>query len=312
MESHLNETSDYYLHAGDALGWELTVCNALHPEKSPCREILKRNLTYGDLLCDHLSCFVPMDAIERVIEIGGGYGYLMQALLTRNRHLRATMLDISPFLSRRQKDTLRDFEVETIVEDFLLTDPSRLQGKDLAILNENLGDFPTLINIPADVLVGPPDGLEGPFGRAREIFDRYALKRPETDSFNLNLGAIEVVEKLCASGIPYIFLSEHSCEAIVPEPYRDLIRISSSENPERIVLKGHCEYTIKFSHLEEVARTFDYLTHRGPLADFIEVEFDRKTRFITASKVVLEDEDEIIRYFVEDLYKYEYLILIRT
>jgi Fe-S-cluster containining protein len=111
--------------------------------------------------------------------------------------------------------------------------------------------------------------------------------------------------------VPYIFMSEHSCEATVPEPYRSYIHVPAGGNPQRISLRGHDEYTVKFSHLESVARTFSYRTIRGPLADVIPFDFNDRLRFILASRSVEKDEYEMIRHFVGDLYQYEFLLLIR-
>jgi hypothetical protein len=104
-------------------------------------------------------------------------------------------------------------------------------------------------------------------------------------------------------------LSEHSCEAAVPEAYERFISILRSGHPERIKLKGHDEYTIKFSHLENIAKAFDYRPIRGALADFIEFEWTDQLRVIMMAPSAVNDEDEVIRQFVEDLYKYEYLLL---
>jgi hypothetical protein len=106
-------------------------------------------------------------------------------------------------------------------------------------------------------------------------------------------------------------MGEHSCEATVPEPYRSLLSVSPSHQPERIRLKGHDEYTVKFSCLEKVATFYRYSTRRGPFADFLEIEWSDRLRRLMASPSLADDESEIIRHFVEDLYKYEYVLLIR-
>ena len=93
----------------NTLGWELTVCNALYPEGTPLRKLLTRNEPFGHLLYDYLSKLVPMGNVARVLEIGGGYGYLMKDFLERNRSLTACMLDISPVLLGKQKETLKEF-----------------------------------------------------------------------------------------------------------------------------------------------------------------------------------------------------------
>jgi hypothetical protein len=312
MAYKVHSTKDYHVGGLETLGWELTVCNALHPESSPLRKILRRDASYGALLSDHLRRFIPMETVKSVLEVGGGYGWLMKDLLERNNFQEITMLDLSPVLLQIQRETLKDHSVDFLEEDFLETDPSRLKRFDAAILNENLGDLPAITGLDPDDLKGPAAGLDEPLTRVKNLCRRYKLERPETVPFNLNLGALVAVEKLCGAGIPYIFLSEHSCEAAVPEPYRSLIRVSSPLNPERIILKGHDEYSIKFSHLEAVGRAFSYVSLRGPLADFIPFDFSPRLRFILASHSVEKDEYEIIRHFISDLYQYEYLLLIKA
>jgi Methyltransferase domain len=305
----LKSTANYYKSGEDSLGWELTVSNALYPADSPCRKILKRGFSYGVLLYDHLSLFVPMKKVQSLLEIGGGYGYVMKDFLIRNPSMAVTMVDISPRLSEIQRQTLKHYPVDYVVADFMELNPSIFARKDLALLNENLGDFPTLVDVPKKIFEKPP---HEPFERrVCQLFAQYSFQVPDTDTFNFNLGAVEAVEKLCASGIPYIFMGEHSCEAEVPEPYRKLLPISSSFEPERIPLKGHDEYTIKFSYLEKVATFYRYSTQRGPFADFLEIDWSDRLRRLLASPSLADDESEIIRHFVEDLYKYEYLMLLK-
>lgn len=307
--TRVNSTANYYKSGEDSLGWELTVSNALYPEDSPCRKILKRSSSYGVLLYDHLSLFAPMEKVQSLLEIGGGYGYVMKDFLIRNPSMAVTMVDISPRLSGVQRKTLKEYPVEYVVADFMELDPSTLARKDLAVLNENLGDFPTLVDVPKMILEkSPGEPLER---RVCRLFAQYSFQAPDTDTFNFNLGAVEAVEKLCASGIPYIFMGEHSCEAQVPEPHRSLFSISSSHQPERISLKGHDEYTIKFSYLEKVAAFHGYSTQRGPFADFLEIDWSDGLRRLMASPSLADDESEILRHFVEDLYKYEYLLLLK-
>ncbi len=71
----------------------------------------------------------------------------MKGFLDSNNVLEPCMLDISPYLMEKQKETLKDHLVSYRLEDFLETEPAFLKGFDLAIMNENLGDFPTLVNI---------------------------------------------------------------------------------------------------------------------------------------------------------------------
>ena len=61
------------------------------------------------------------------------------------------MLDISPYLLCRQKETLGEHSVTYREEDFLETDTAFLREFDMAIMNENLGDFPTLVNLNQEI-----------------------------------------------------------------------------------------------------------------------------------------------------------------
>ncbi len=307
----LNSTKSYHTGSLKSLGWELTVCNALYPEGTPVRKLLSRNGSFGHLLYDYLGQFFPMEKISKVLEIGGGYGYLMRDFLDRNRSIKACMLDISPFLLGKQQETLKEYALDFLQEDFLETDPIFLKGFDLAILNENLGDFPTLVNLGQDVFGLSPKNADPVLQWAAGFFKKYNLERPRDDTFNVNVGAIETLEKLCSAGIPYIYLGEHSCEASVPEGLRSLIRIESTGNPERISLAGHDEYTIKFSYLEKVAALHGYKSIRGPFANFIPFTLSDEARYALTYGGHYSDEAEMICHFVEDLYKYEYLILIK-
>lgn len=310
MDYTLNSTKAYHMYELITLGWELTVCNALHPVGTPLRKILTRDDSFGHLFYDFLSKWVPMEKITRVIEIGGGYGHLMEDFLDRNGMLEPCMLDLSPFLLQKQKWTLRGYDVTYREEDFLETDPAIITGFDLAVLNENLGDFPTLVNMNEDLLRSSSDITDPILRSALHFFDKYDLERPE-GVFNLNIGALQALEKLCTAGVPYIYVGEHSCEAAVPEALRSFIRIESTGNPERIALKGHHEYTIKFSHLESVARAFHYRVVRGPFADFITFDLTEELRNILLNQDSTSDEAEMVCQFVEDLFRYEYAIMIK-
>jgi hypothetical protein len=312
MDYEINDTKAYHICNLDTLGWELTVCNALDPDQSPCRRILKRNDSYGRLLYDFLGRFIPLQSLRRVIEIGGGYGYLMRDFLDRNSALQAVMLDISPLLMQKQRDTLKNRNVDYRQADIMEVGPDVHESFDLAILNENLGDLPTMVGIPREAFALSQQDLDTPLKEVRTLYDRYAIDPPAGDRVNVNIGALKVLEKLCHAKIPYIFMSEHSCEARAPEPWRRFMQIEPTDNPEQIRLNGHDEYTIRFSDLEKMARAFQYQTIRGPLADFLEFDFSGQVGYIIRTGFSQKDEHEIIRHFVEDLYKYEYLILVKA
>jgi hypothetical protein len=85
----------------------------------------------------------------------------------------------------------------------------------------------------------------------------------------------------------------------------------SPGTPEMISLKGHKEFTIKFSYLQKIAEMLNYKTRRGSFADFLPLNFNDKVKTALRLATPFNDEQEIIRQFVYDLFKYEYLILIK-
>jgi SAM-dependent methyltransferase len=310
----LHSTARFHREDIETLGWELTVSNALDPPESPCRRFLKGPGSYGARLLAWARRWIPLERVDRVLEVGGGYGYLMRDLLAVHPFPRVTMLDISPFLLKRQKEALRAHPSVRYVEaDFLAFDAQRLCEFDWIILNENLGDFPTVVGLEGDAREDPDGGAGGESdslpARVRRLHTAYFLATPGRAPFNFNLGAVEALEKICRAGVPYVFLAEHSCEAAVPEPYRRWIDVRADGNPERIALKGHDEYTIRFSNLAAVAGHYGYEVLRGPVADFLKLDFSPELASILRARHVTAGERETVRHFVEDLFQYEYLLL---
>jgi hypothetical protein len=307
QEYHINDTAHYHREELNTLGWELTVTNALETASSPCRSVLKKPGSFGELLFDHLDTFIPLNTLSTVAEIGGGYGFLMRDFLRRGSFTRTAMIDLSPVLLKKQRESLKDFGISFWENDFFSIDASFFNDFDLVILNEIVGDFPTICEISPDILTyayGDPVAV-----KISRFFQNYAFPVPER-TFNLNIGAMEAVERLCSAGVRYIYLSEHSCEAPVPEEMKRKITITSTMNPERIPLMGHCEYTIRFSYLIRIAEQLGYRARRGQYRDFISVNYSDRVNFILTSHSQ-KDDHEIIRQFIEDLFKYEYVVLMR-
>ena len=160
---------------------------------------------------------MPLGNINTVLEIGGGYGCLMRDFLMRDRGLKTVMIDISPYLLERQRRSLafalKESRVRFVEENFLETDPGFLASFDLAIMNENLGDFPTLAGIARDFFYSPYRRFDDNLLAARLIFLKYNLEIPDSYPFNMNLARSRRLKNYAECGIKYIFLSEHSCEA---------------------------------------------------------------------------------------------------
>lgn len=303
----LNDPRLYHRNELKTLGWELTVCNALSVPESPCFTVLKRKKPYGSLLYD----FISREAgpPNHVLEVGGGYGFLIRAFLEENPSLKVTLWDISPPLLEKQKETLRNYDINVEERDVLEAEPFCFAPFDLVIMNEMMGDLPTLRRWERErPSTDVPEEARCFHEEAKRVIETYGLAIP-WKPFNFNIGAILVLEKVLKAGVEKVFLSEHSCEATVPREMRTLLSISAPGMPEELLLYGHQEFTIKFSHLETLARAFSYRTKRGPLADFIPLEMSERLRVCLRAPTPWTESDEIIRQFVSDLYQYEYLLL---
>jgi len=311
MTVYVNDTSGYHQGSLETLGWEVTVCNMLHPANSHCRKVLQKADSYGNLLYDFLKDHIPVHVIEKIVEIGGGYGNLMEDLLSRMPAAKATMIDISPALLKAQKERLAEHDCEFILSDFQQVDAGTLRQYQLAVMNENVGDFPTLCNIPRSSLEDAKKPGNSSIALVKELYTKYSLTPPAGETFSFNLGAAMAMEKLAAAGIPCIFMSEHSCEARVPDEWKRLVEISASDNPEKISLHGHDEYTIRFSDIQKVAQYHGYDVKRGNFNDILHCELSPLVRFVMTSGSSSRDEHEIIRQFVEDVFKYEYLLCVK-
>lgn len=313
MEFMIHSSTEYHRREIQSLGWETTLCNTLADDRGPCRSLTAIDAPYGQLLFSFLSRFFPLDKLEHVMEVGGGYGWLMRDFLRRRPFPKVTMIDISPYLLAKQRAALEGFPVEIVfrTEDFLETTIEVIREAELIILNENIGDYPTLTGLTEELFSDRELDVSPVIDTARRFFNRYELPLPPNNPFNLNIGAMSALERICQAGVPYIFLSEHSCEATVPPTLRKLISVPSPGDPECILLKGHEEFTIRFSYLEAIGRRLGYRVLRGPVADIVPFVLTPRLRAILKAPSPWRDEDEAVRFFLEDLYKYEYLVMCR-
>jgi hypothetical protein len=309
MSYLLNTTEDYHINNLNSLGWELTVCNALHPKSSPCRNVLQSKDSFGVQLYHFLEKLIPLHEVHDVLEVGGGLGYLMHDFLNLNPAFSATMLDISSYLLEKQKEILSGFNISFCQKNILKIAADDIACFDLVILNENLGDLPTLVS-NCDKNTGDEKKSTHWPERVKYFQEKYSLSFPQEE--NINIGAMEVLDKLCNAQIKYIYLSEHSCEASTPAHLKPYLNFASSNSPEKITLKGHNEYTIKFSHLQKIAELCNYKVVRGQFADFLPLDFNDKVKTALRLETPFTAQQEIIQQFVYDLYKYEYMVIIKT
>lgn len=299
---YINDTRLYHKEHLTTLGWELTVCNMLYPEESPCRGVVKKNASYGALLYEFLSGFIDMKQVKNIMEVGGGYGFLMKDFLALCPQVHVAMVDISPAMLDEQKKNLGP-AVTFIQSDFLDLDNDMLTNTDLIIANEIIGDFVTVCNITDEMLESSSPEIK----ECKRLIHEYNLSIT-TKPFNVNLGAILAIEKICKSGTKYIYVSEHSCESESQGDFRECVPVRPTFNPRQIRLFGHSEYTIRFSHIEAVAKKWGYAVHRGVYNDIFGCKMTPKLQFILHSTASAKDEYEILRQFIDDMFSYEYII----
>ncbi|MEW6525178.1 MAG: hypothetical protein AB1444_00755 [Spirochaetota bacterium] len=79
---HINDTRTYHKEQIATLGWELTVCNMLYPENSPCREVIKKNASYGMLLYEFLASYIDMKQVKTILEAGGGVWFFNEGFFS--------------------------------------------------------------------------------------------------------------------------------------------------------------------------------------------------------------------------------------
>lgn len=297
-----NSTRGFHRESPIDLMKELTICESLAGSSSPHAKALGLSRGYGSMLGDFLVEKGLLRPGTTVLEAGGGYGTLMSGLLSSHGNLvqRAIMMELSPMLIKRQRLRLRDhLDKVSFIQADIHDLPCVRGGLDLMIVNEVIGDL--------DVSTGlDPQGLTG---EASAVIGMYGLEMPERGRFNLNTGAIRLVETICRLNVP-AFISEHSCDPIIPAglPYlaRGLLPCSF---PREIRLHAHNEYTIRFSHLIRVAQALGKTTQTGPLIDLLGGEEQPCWRFIFTSGACSTEKQELVYEFLDHVREYRWLII---
>jgi hypothetical protein len=298
----LHDTRHYHLHHPVDLMTEFTVCESLGSLRSPTLRALGLGKTYGAILGERL--------LERglfgkgccICELGGGYGSLMRGLLEAQGDLvgRVIMVDLSRALlgiQRRALEPWRD-RLSVVLGDALEVLPA-VSGADLFLVNEMIGDLPVRTGLDPERL--PAD--------AAAAVDRYGLAVPGQGPFHLNIGAIRLVEAICRKGIP-AFLTEHSSDPVIPREMPFLAKGLETDGwPREIRLTAHSEYTIRFSHLEQVARALGRNVETGSLLEWVGYGNAQKARFIFNARACSTDEQALTFEFLDHVREYRWLII---
>jgi hypothetical protein len=298
----INSTQHYYRYQPIDLLTEYTISETFSSINSPYMAALDSPGSYGSIVAAFLKENGLLKSKCRICEIGGGYGSLMKGFLETYSPLveHVFMADISRFLLKKQKNALNKWasKVSFINGDAMEMLPL-LSKNDLIILNEVIGDLETWEDLDASYL---PDEVSS-------MVERYGLAIPESGSFSFNRDAVVLVEKICEMGMN-AFLVEHSSDPIIPENMEFLGKGLQNFNfPRKIRLKGHSEFTIRFSHLINVAETWGRNVTSGSLIDLVGIKSSPKMRFIFLANACATDEQEIIYELLDHIREYRWLII---
>lgn len=304
----INNTDGFYAGDKPSLFWETTICRSLSDPDSAYGRTLEKPRRYGEILAGFLRCRIGGKPPGTVLEIGGGEGTLMEALAPRLAPASVVMVDISGRFSAMQKKRLEFMgNVEFTVSDALAWLDNTERSFDLVISNENVGDFQTVVFKNREVvgqLASAGVGKErDPALRAAEMVARYGLGLPEAGAAAVNLGALELVEKLKGRAAA-AFISEHSACAKAAAPY-DFLQPVADGRVRRIPLKDHDEYSIDFDHLEIVAKANGFSVERVWMPVFLGVRSDAGARFAAAAECVGNEEVEVMHEFLNHVKEYE-------
>ncbi len=309
---NLNRTESFYRSDHPSLFWELTVCQSLARLDSPYQAALEQPAPYGVLVARYLGRVTGRRAWGTVVEVGGGYGSLMGAFLKEAEAGRVVMVDVSPRFLREQRRALEGVQTAAFVEsDAKAFFRTLSEPVDLVIANENLGDFPTVTGLrPERVRAALNGRAADPLTlKVAEKVCRYGLDLSAApDPFAFNLGAVEFLEAL-AGRARVVFVVEHSADPVLPERYSFLPLPGGSGFPRRIPLKDHDEYTVKFGHLEAVARHLGFRVHRFHLAELVGLRADDGIRFMARVGGTCSDTAEAVHEFCAHVAEYQGVIL---
>lgn len=299
---NLNSTARFHREEPIDLMKEFTICESFARESSPYAVALMEPRCYGAMVGDFLARQGLLKRGAVVCELGGGYGSLMRGLLGEHGALVAwvCMVDLSKGLLHKQRATLgpwlpRVLSVNADAHEII----AALNGVDVVIANEVMGDLDTLTGLC-------PESLDGEAGR---VAGEYGLEIPQEGPFSLNIGAIRLVEAICRRGTP-AFLSEHSCDPVIPDDLPWLGEgLALDSFPREIRLHHHSEYTIRFSHLEKVARALGREVETGALLDLIPLRRTADLRMIFTMKACGTERQEILFELLDHVREYRWMVI---
>lgn len=298
--NNINSTKKYHKEERVDLSGEFTICESLAAADSPYMIALQKPKPYGVLLGDFLLSCGALKQNSVVMEIGGGYGSLMRGFLSVYADMiqKVIMCDLSFDLLKKQREVLSGWPGKAV---FVQADAHNLNltdDVDLIIINEVIGDLDTATDVD-------PENIPH---EIKDIIDRYKLPIPD-QRFNFNMGAVKLVESLCKSKAS-VFICEHSCDPIIPRDMPYLQKDLDADGfPREIRLNRHSEYTIKFSHLINVAKSFGKKIDTGSLLDLVKIRTTYDMKFIFENRICSNERQEIIYELLDHIREYRWLVI---
>ena len=300
----LNSTRDYHLKSDIDLMREYTINESLSSLSSHYMACIEEPRPFGQIVAEKLKWLGLLKERSIIVEAGGGYGSFMEAMLSSSQGLikKVIMADLSPALLKKQRKRLEPFMhmVSFINADIHEILPA-INGIDLFIMNEVIGDLDTLTGLE-------PNNLPGEISM---LTDKYGLDIPDNGTFSLNIGAIKAVEGSMLEGIPGPIFPSTRATPLCRKACRGLQKgLNLKAGPREIRLFNHSEYTIKFGHLIKVAEHFGRKTLSGSYAELVGLRNRAFYRFMFEVGACSTPEQEIILEFFDHIREYRWLIIL--
>ena len=238
--------------------------------------------TYGQALADAI---VARGAFAgggraRILEIGGGLGYVGRDLIERLRErgtvVEYTIVELAPTLAAAQKDRMAGLPVTWHLASALDVDLPDA-AFDLILANEMVGDLPAQKLSRADVGLaadgGETDAVKlAALGRTGELVTELGIVLDDApEPFYLQTGALELVTRIARWLAPggTAVITEFGSPAMWP-------RLSTHLD--------HPELSTHFGHLQTAARTLGLGAELAFVMDLIDLQRDDKGLVTTRSQ----------------------------
>jgi protein-L-isoaspartate O-methyltransferase len=241
--------------------------------------------SYGAALVDALAArgLLPATGPVRILEIGGGLGYVAAAVATalaaRGLAPRYEILELSPALAAAQRERIAALPPGTVTirPGDCLTAPLEPAAYDLILANEMIGDLPAVELTHAQLGIGeelsPAARRErlAALGEVGALIEQHGLALDDApDPFYVNTGALSLLARLPA--------------ALAPGGAAILTEFGERERYPRLSTHlDHPELSIHFGHLERAAARLGLQAELVYVMDLLDLDRDQRGLATTRS-----------------------------